>query len=81
MPVTESAKKALRRDKRRATVNLRIKHRLKAAVKQFRLKPTEKKLRLTHSLIDRAAKKKVFKKNKSARLKLRLTKLLKASGK
>lgn len=81
MPVTPSAQKALRRDKRRSLVNLKIKRKVKEAVKKFRQNPTKKNLQLAFSLLDRAAKKKVFHKNKSARLKSQLTKLLKTSKK
>lgn len=75
MPVTKSAKKALRRDKRRAIVNLRIKRRMKAALKRAKERPTKKNLALAYSAIDKAAKKKVIYKNKAARLKSRLAEM------
>ncbi len=74
MPVTTSAKKALRRDRRRKTVNLRIKKKMKAALRRAKEEPTKKNLSLAYSAIDRAVKKKVIHKNKAVRLKSRLSK-------
>lgn len=74
MPITQSAKKALRRDKRRAIVNLRIKRKMKAALKKAKEKPIKKNLALAYSALDRAVKKKIIHKNKAARLKSKLTK-------
>jgi small subunit ribosomal protein S20 len=74
MPVTQSAKKALRRDKRRTAVNKRVKARVKARVDSVLKKATKKNLAQAYSVIDRAAKKKVIHKNKAARLKSRLAK-------
>jgi len=75
MPVTKSAKKALRRDQRREVVNQRIRRQLKQTLKQARAKPTKKLLSQAARIIDRAAKKKVIHPNKAARLKSRLAKL------
>lgn len=77
MPVTASAKKALRRDRRRAIINKKIRKKIKEALKKARQKPTKKTLAEAASSLDRAAKKKVIRKNKAARLKSRLAKLLK----
>ena len=77
MPIIKSAKKALRRDQRRAIVNKRIKEKIKEALKKARKTPTKKALTLAFSALDKAAKKKVIHKNKAARLKSRLVKLLK----
>ena len=77
MPVTVSAKKALRRDRRRTIVNKKIRIKIKEAVKAARKKPTPKTLKEAYSALDRAAKKKVIHKNKASRLKSRLAKLLK----
>lgn len=76
MPVTKSAKKALRKDRRRTIINKQIKRRLKEAIKAFRKKPSNKSYALVSSLLDRTAKKKVIPKNKAARLKSRLACLL-----
>lgn len=76
MPITSSAKKALRRDKRKTKINLKVKKVFKKAVADFKKKPTAKTLSTAFSRLDKAAKKKVIHKNKAARLKSRLTKLL-----
>lgn len=75
MPITASAKKALRQDRRRAIINKRIKRKIKEALKKARQKPTKKTLAEAASALDRAAKKKIIHKNKAARLKSRLAKL------
>jgi len=75
MPVTSSAKKALRQQKRRARENKRTRRRYKEAIKKFLQKPGEKTLSLAYSLIDRAAKKNVIHPNKAKRLKSRLAKI------
>jgi len=77
MPVTVSAKKALRRDRRRMIVNRRIRRQLIKALKQARKKPTKKLLNQAVSILDRAAKKGVIHSKKAARLKSRLVKLAK----
>lgn len=74
MPLTQSAKKALRRDKRRTLVNLRIKKKMKTAIRSARERPTKKNLTLAYSALDRAVKKHVIHRKKAARLKSRLAK-------
>lgn len=81
MPITKSAKKKLRRDQKKTIINLRVKNRFKSAVRSFKKKPTKKGLQKVYQLLDRAAKKKVIHKQKAARLKSRLTKLLKTPKK
>lgn len=81
MPVTVSAKKALRQDQRRMIVNRRIRDRLKRALKQARENPTKKLLSQATSILDRTAKKGVVHPNKAARLKSRLAKLAKKDKK
>ncbi len=77
MPIIKSAKKALRRDKRRAIVNKKIKDKVKATLKKSRKNPNKKNLKETFSFLDRAAKKNVIHRNKASRLKSRLSKLAK----
>ncbi len=77
MPVTVSAKKALRRDRRRTIVNKRLKRKVKEVLKKTRRKPTKKAVAQATSILDRAAKKNVIHRNKAARLKSRLAKKLK----
>lgn len=77
MPVTVSAKKALRQDRRRMIVNRRIRRQLIKALKQARKNPTKKLLNQAVSILDRASKKGVIHSKKAARLKSRLAKLAK----
>jgi small subunit ribosomal protein S20 len=77
MPVIQSAKKALRRDRRRAIINKEIKIKIKEILKSTRKNPNKKNLDLSFKILDRAAKKKVIHQNKASRLKSRLSKLLK----
>lgn len=76
MPVTKSAKKALRRAIRNKRFNDRKRKELKKAVKLFRAKPSKTLLSRAFSAIDKAAKINVIHKNKAARIKSKLTKLL-----
>jgi len=80
MPVIQSAKKALRRDQRRALVNKEIKIKIKEVLKNTHKNPNKKNLETAFTVLDRAAKKKVIHQRKAIRLKSRLSKLLK-SGK
>lgn len=76
MPVTKSAKRALRKDRRRTVINKLRKKITKQAIKTFKKTLNEKDFQKAVSLIDRLAKNKVIHKNKAARLKSRLAKLL-----
>lgn len=75
MPITPSAKKALRKDKRRTADNRRVRTAIKTAVKLMVTEPSAKHLTSTYQVLDRAAKKHVIHDNKAARLKSRLSKL------
>lgn len=76
MPVTKTAKRALRSSKKKAVVNKIITNSLDFAIRTAKKKKTLDTIKRAISLVDRAAKKKVFHKNKSARIKSRLAKLL-----
>jgi len=83
MPITKSAKKALRQNVRGKIRNLKRKNAMKALVKQTRkLASTQKKeeaislLPKLYKAIDKAAKRGIIKKNAASRKKSRLTKLL-----
>ncbi|MDO8488230.1 MAG: 30S ribosomal protein S20 [bacterium] len=80
MPITVGAIRKQRADKRRVVVNLRVKNLYKNAVKKMRQKPNAKALTEAFSRLDRAAKTHVIHKNKAARLKSRLSKLLAKSA-
>lgn len=81
MPVTKQAIKKVRQDKRKAVINLHVKKNYKEAVKKLRKTPTVTNLTQAYKQLDRAAKTNVIHKNKAARLKSRLTKLLPKSTK
>jgi len=54
---------------------------VKEAIKKFKANPSEELLRVVYSMLDRAAKKRVIHKNKAARLKSRLSRLVKKKEK
>ncbi len=88
MPITKSAKKALRGSERKRVFNLRRKRAMKDAVKEIQglvsakdIKGAETKLPEAYKAIDKAAKRGVIKKNTAARKKSRLTKLISKSTK
>ena len=81
MPITKSAKKALRGSAKKAVFNLRRKRAMKDAVKSITKSVSSKnkdeaasKLSEAYKAIDKAAKRGVIKKNTAARKKSRLTK-------
>lgn len=76
MPISKSAKKALRQTKKRTEINLRIKSQLKRAIKTLEKTPNRKNLVRATSLVDRAAKRGVIHKAKASRLKSQLAKHL-----
>lgn len=80
MPNTESAKKALRQSERRRVRNTSVKRLVKKTVKQYRqlldggqFDDARAKLPAVYKTLDKAVKSGVIKKNKSSRLKSRLT--------
>lgn len=83
MPNTKSALKAMRQSIKRRARNLKVKEAYKTAVKDVRklitaTKKTEtlEALKKAMSSLDKAAKKNIIHKNKSARLKSRLAKAI-----
>jgi small subunit ribosomal protein S20 len=88
MPITKSAKKALRQNKARNTRNVVRKEAYKAQVVGFRKLVVSKKveeaakaLPAVFKALDKAAKSKVIEKNKASRLKSRLSQLINKSTK
>ncbi|PIS09310.1 30S ribosomal protein S20 [Candidatus Beckwithbacteria bacterium CG10_big_fil_rev_8_21_14_0_10_34_10] len=77
MPITKSATKALKRDKRRTEVNKVNRTKYRSAIKEMRQKPSLTALKRVYSYLDRAVKKNLIHKNKASRLKSRLGKLIK----
>ena len=76
MPITESAKKALRQNIKRRAKNLSQNRNLKDAVKEFRKIPAPEALNVIFKKLDKAAKSGIIKDNKADRLKSRLSALL-----
>lgn len=75
MPVTVTAKRALRSSRRKTSVNNLTRKNLEIAIRMA--KKTKKQVDVIKaiSLADRAAKKKIIHRNKSARIKSALSKL------
>ena len=87
MPITKSAKKALRQSEKRRIKNLRQKREIKGLFKQITKLVSEKKLDETKPLLpqyykklDKAAKTNLLKKNTASRKKSRLTNLINKSS-
>lgn len=76
MPITKSAKKKLRADKKKALINKASKTKARTAVDLAKTNPTKDSLSMAYAMLDKAAKKKVIKTGKADRLKSRLAKLL-----
>lgn len=83
MPITKSAKKALRQNKTRRVRNVRKIVAYKASIKDFRKliaagkkDEAKKMLSRVYQTLDKAAKSGVIKKNKASRLKSNTTRFL-----
>lgn len=83
MPITKSAKKALRQDKKRRIKNIRQLNAMKDIIKTIRKLVLENKkeealklLPKAYKVIDKTDKAGIIKKNTAARKKSRLTKLI-----
>lgn len=88
MPITQSAKKALRQNIRRRARNLRKKEAYKKLVTGYKklaanknFEEAKKALPLIYKALDKAAKTNVIAKNKASRLKSRLSQLITKSTK
>ena len=82
MPITTSAKKALRASKKKRVFNLRRQNEMQSIIKKYRKLITAKKIDEAQKLvpklqktIDKAAKRGLIKKNTAARKKSRLIKI------
>jgi small subunit ribosomal protein S20 len=87
MPITSSAKKALRSSKRKRLVNLATKEGMNKSVKSVKklvsaktTAGTKEALSLAYKALDKAAKKGVIKKNTASRRKSRLAAAIKKLG-
>lgn len=76
MPIIKSAIKALRQDKKRALANKPVRSRIKTTSDAMKAKPGAEALTAAYSAIDKAAKRNIVHRNKAARLKSQLAKLL-----
>lgn len=74
MPVTKTAKRALRVSKRKASANSILRSRLEIALRMVKKSKKEKDAANASSLLDRAAKSNIIHKNKASRLKSSLSK-------
>lgn len=76
MPVIKSAKRALRGSKVKESINKLIMSKLEVAVRAAKKSKSLDKVNKAMSFADRATKKRVIHKNKAARIKSQLAKLL-----
>ena len=74
MPLTKSAIKKLRSDKRKAGYNKATKTKVKSAIDSFKSAVSLQTLSKVFSAVDKAAKKGVIKTRKADRIKARLSK-------
>jgi small subunit ribosomal protein S20 len=83
MPITQSAKKAMRGSLKKRAFNEERKRRMKAVIKKIEKtaktdkKKAEELLPEAYKVIDKTAKKGIIKKNNAARKKSRLTRIVK----
>lgn len=83
MPITKSAKKAIRASARKRVFNLARQENLKEAIKALKIAPKDKKvvseaLADAYQAIDKAAKRGIIKKNAASRKKSQMAKIAKA---
>lgn len=76
MPVIKSAKKKLRQDRRKTLQNKSLENFFKKMVKIAQKKPSKENIQKAVSVVDKAAKKNIIHKNKAARIKSSLSKLI-----
>ncbi len=76
MPVTKTAKRALRGSKRKEIINKIILSKLEISIKSAKKTKNKKDVEKAVSLTDRASKTSTIHKNKASRIKSQLSKLL-----
>ena len=79
MPVTQTAKRALRVSKRKKIDNSKTVADMERAIRAFKKSASASDLAKAYSQIDRAARKNIFHKKKAARLKSQLSKMAKSA--
>jgi len=77
MPLLRNAKKALRQSLAKAEINRRVKSQVKTAVDKAHAKPSSEAVSGAFSALDRALKSHLFHRNKVARVKSQLSRLVK----
>jgi len=84
MPITKSAKKALRQSLRRKAKNVKVRNKIKKLIKEVRVLISQKKadeakklLPGFYKILDKAAKEGLIKKNNASRRKSRIAKAIK----
>ena len=80
MPVLEHAKKKLRQDKVRTVRNKKVKELFKKLLKDAKVSKKAEDVSKAFSSIDKAAKHHILPKNKAARMKSALSKLVEGKG-
>ncbi|AKM81076.1 MAG: 30S ribosomal protein S20 [Candidatus Pacebacteria bacterium GW2011_GWF2_38_9] len=76
MPILKNAKKALRASQRKTVINTQLRSKMKTAIDEMKKSPAADKLSAAFSAVDRSVKKNIVQKNKAARVKASLSKLL-----
>ena len=80
MPIINSAKKKLKQDKKREKTNKILRTSFKSAVKDAQKHKSSEKIIKAVKLVDKAVKKGLIHKNKAARVKSGLSKLVKTTS-
>lgn len=76
MPAIKSAKKKLKVDRKRESANKKVEAFIDFLIKKTKKKPTPENIREAFRAIDKGVKNNIFHKNKGARVKSQLSKLL-----
>lgn len=76
MPITKQASKKLRHDRKITVRTMTVRTSVRDVVKMMRKSPTAKTLTKAFQVLDKAAKRNIVHKNKAARLKASLAKLI-----
>lgn len=76
MPILKNAKKALRASKKKAEYNRQVKSRVKTMLDKIKAEPTSQNLAAVFSAVDKAVKRNIIHRNKAARVKSQVSKLV-----
>ena len=81
MPVTKTAKKALRQSLRKAELNKPVRSRASSSVRKALQEPTPDSVKAAYSAVDKAVKKHLLHANTASRIKSRVARALASSQK